>query len=309
MKNVIIVCPCFNENTTIIKFLLSLNELVNIKENNCKVIVVDDASTDNTLELLEQHMQLYHEIEVISLDYNVGHQKAINVGLIRAKCHNPDFTIVIDSDGEDNPDCINKMISIAKNTKSQIINVNRGKRNESIGFKLGYLIYKIIFRLISGKKMTFGNYCLIDREILEILTEADFNHLAAYLLKLKCKKSSITSDRNKRISGDSKMNYTSLITHAFNSLIEFSEDLLMLFFKIFLMILLIFSGLFVYIIYSKFVTQEAISGWSSTMLVSLFNSLLLSLGFLIIGFLIIKNPKKKNLPKYKIYKTTFKDEI
>lgn len=55
--------------------------LASLKEQTCqdyKILVVDNASTDGSLEYMTEH---YPQIEVIALDKNYGFSKAVNVGI------------------------------------------------------------------------------------------------------------------------------------------------------------------------------------------------------------------------------------
>ena len=195
------------------------------------VIAVDDCSQDNTLERLSQFRfhSGYHELHVLSLQFNVGHQGAIFQGLLYASTLAVEKVIIMDSDGEDDPDAIPELLS---KKGFSIVEVKRGKRRESALFKVCYTIYKLIFRFITGKAMDYGNYCMIEREIVDRISHTSFIHFPAYLLKQKASRTSIRYNRKKRIDGKSKMGMQGLLIHAFKSLLEFGEDLLMLFFKV-----------------------------------------------------------------------------
>ena len=56
-------------------------------------------------------------------------------------------------------------------------------------------------------------------------------HLAAFLDNQKCHKTKIKWDRNKRISGKSKMGFKNLFYHAVNSFVENAQSLLFVFYK------------------------------------------------------------------------------
>lgn len=281
-----IVTPCFNEGITIIQFLQKLDNVLGTLDGTFTVIVVDDSSTDNSLELVKaftfsaKNVQLH----VLNLMYNSGHQSAIFQGLLYANELKAQHVIVMDSDGEDDPDAIPLLI---QKTGYDIVEVKRGKRKESLQFRFSYRIYKMLFKLVTGKKMDFGNYCMISQVIVERIANTSFIHFPAYLLKQKASKTSIVYDRSKRIDGKSKMGMQGLLFHAFRSFIEFAEDLLMVFLKMFIIISVVIVLLFLDLLYQKFIAGTAILGWFSTLTISLVTLAIICLGFFVTGLLLL----------------------
>jgi len=302
MKEVAIILPCYNENTAIIRFLGQLEEAVWDISTTFRIIVVDDASTDHTLRLLQEFSFKKEnlKIDILSLKFNVGHQGAIYQGFLYAQDLASDAFIVMDSDGEDDPIAIRLLLE--KAATHQIINVVRGKRQESLRFILFYEIYKLIFKLITGEKMNYGNYSLLRKEILEKAIFNQFTHFPAFLSKQRCSKTSIKVDRAKRISGQSKMRFSSLLYHAFYSFVEYAEAILLVFFKLFIFLVLAFFVAIGNIFYQKFIAHTAILGWSSTIALSLMNTALISIGFFVMGILLLNFQKRSHQDKTrKIY--------
>jgi glycosyltransferase involved in cell wall biosynthesis len=299
-QQVVIITPCFNENKTVIAFLKNLENVISSLEEHFEVVLVDDCSSDNTLKLLSEFSFQSDKIKltVLPLKFNVGHQGAIYQGLLFAQRIDADKFIVMDSDGEDDPKAI---IELLKFTGYDIVNVARGRRKESLSFQLAYYVYRFIFRLITNRKMNFGNYCMINKKVLEVSCYTSFIHFAAHLSKQKVKSTSIVYNRLKRIDGKSKMNLTSLIHHAFKSFVEYSEELLMVFLKIFVFIIILFFGLLGIVLYKKLFTDEAILGWASTMTISLFNTALVCVGFFVIGILLLNMISRKNQNKKELF--------
>jgi len=291
-----IITPCYNENSTVIEFLQQLEKVVTATPINCLVIIVNDASNDNTLKLLRELTFSSDRItkKVISLKYNVGHQLAIYNGLLYASGFKSKKYIVIDSDGQDDPAAIQELINIENN---DIVFVSRRKRNESLIFKLCYFAYRLLFRIIAGKKINFGNYSMISDSVMDIIKDRPFIHYAAFLSKLKVRYTTISYDRKKRAGGKSKMGMKRLMVHGLKSLIEYSEELLFLFLKIFVLLAIALFISICIVIYIKLFTDKAIPGWASSLTLMLFNSMLISLGFFVIGLMqanIAKNQEHQN---------------
>jgi glycosyltransferase involved in cell wall biosynthesis len=305
--NVVIITPCFNENTTVISFLQNIEEVVSKLSYRFEVVVIDDCSSDHTLTLLNdfQFQSQNIKLTILPLKFNVGHQAAIYQGLLYAQSLDSDKFIVMDSDGEDDPEAIAELIEF---NGYHIVNVARGRRKESLSFKISYYVYRFIFKVITGKVLNFGNFCMITKRVLETSCYTSFIHFAAHLSKQKVRSTSITYNRLKRIDGKSKMNLTSLIHHAFKSFVEYAEELLMVFLRIFMVIILAFIVLISVVLYKKFFTDEAILGWASTMTVGLFTIALICIGFFVIGILLLNMISQKNQNKKAIF-NTFADKV
>lgn len=288
-----IITPCYNENVTVVKFLQNLEQVLSVRSEWFEVIVVDDCSLDNTLDLLKEFLFSAPNVrlKLLELRFNVGHQAAIYQGLLYAKSQAGSTFIVMDSDGEDNPAVIPQLL---QHSGTDIVHVVRGKRQEGLLFRVSYAVYKIIFRLVTGKDMNFGNYCLISRKILESAVFQSFTHFAAFLSKQKGTKASLVAEREKRLDGTSKMSFKNLLSHAFKSFVEYGEDLLLVFLKSFILIMILFFLAISNVIYQKFVANTAILGWTSVVAIGLLNMAILSIGFFVLGILLLNITHQRN---------------
>lgn len=296
-----IIMPCYNENVTVIKFLQNLEEVLAGIQDRFQVVVVDDCSMDNTLELLKgfSFRAPNVQLRLLELKFNVGHQAAIYQGLLYARSKPGEVFIVMDADGEDSPRVIPELL---KHAGTDIVHVVRGKRQERLMFRFFYVVYKLIFRLITGKEMNFGNYCLISRKILESAVFQSFTHFAAFLSKQKGSRASFVAEREKRLDGSSKMSFKNLLSHAFKSFVEYGEDLLLVFLKSFILIMILFVLAISNVIYQKFVANTAILGWTSVVAIGLLNMAILSIGFFVLGILLLNiTHQRNNLSKMPIY--------
>lgn len=298
---VTIIAPCYNENVTVVSFLKSLEDVLGDLPQQFLVVIVNDASTDDTLDRLKafSFTRLNLALKILDLKFNVGHQGAIYQGLLYARDREQcDRFIVMDSDGEDDPMAIRELVTI---TGHHVVNVVRGSRQEGLGFRTSYRLYRLIFRAITGFTMNFGNYAMISRKALLISVHTSFIHFAAHLSKLKLSKTAITFNRKQRIDGKSKMNLLSLIHHAFKSMVEYAEELVTVFLKLFLLIGVGFLVLIFFVLYKKLFTEEAVLGWASTLSATLFNMLLICLGFFVIGILLMNLMSKRSNVQLGIY--------
>ena len=73
-----ILIPSFNEGKTILNVLNRISKIMALNVNY-EVVVINDGSTDNTLDLLKQNKDLYNQL--ITYNKNCGKGNAIKKGL------------------------------------------------------------------------------------------------------------------------------------------------------------------------------------------------------------------------------------
>ena len=73
-----VICLCHNQSAFVMEAITSVK---NQTYQNIELIVVDDASTDDSVEVIHQCLKLYSDIQFIPLKRNVGNCKAFNHGL------------------------------------------------------------------------------------------------------------------------------------------------------------------------------------------------------------------------------------
>lgn len=288
-KYFLIILPFFNESELIIELLNLLENKISNLKDHYNLLFVNDGSTDKGAELIEKHNFKSQNIskEVIELNSNAGHQNAIRQGIIYAKQNHLDKCkgiIIMDSDGEDNPDAI---AELANKKNYDVVFVTRGKRKENLTFKISYFFYKILFKIITGKKINFGNYALISPKVLNSIAEKHFFHFSSFLSKQRFNIEYIQYDRNKRLKGKTKMGFKNLLIHALKSFIEYHEELIYFQIKVFIVMILTFGGISGYILYAKYYAHTALIGWSSTLIIGLINGILIMFSSIIVSTLLM----------------------
>ena len=91
MENVTIIIPMYNAEKSIEKCVMSVATQVDI---NDEIIIINDGSTDNSLEICNRLKKQYSCIKIINQE-NKGVGSARNSGIVNAKC---DWICFLDSD-------------------------------------------------------------------------------------------------------------------------------------------------------------------------------------------------------------------
>lgn len=228
--HVIIITPCYNEGQVITCFLSSLEQAVSTLPFFFRVVVVNDGSVDDTSKCLDNFCFEASNmvLDVVHLPKNMGHQRAIYEGFAHVQNAKAPCYIVMDSDGEDSPAIVPELLQHAD---ADIVHVVRGRRRESRLFMLCYYTYRVLFRLLTGRKMRYGNFCLIGHNVLKLAVNKGFTHLAAFLSKQEGDVRHIIAEKGNRLGGSSKMNFGKWVRHAVDSFGEYGYGSEVPFFK------------------------------------------------------------------------------
>jgi hypothetical protein len=300
--NIIVVTPVYNDWQS---FQVLVHELYEISQKDGfkieRIIAVNDGSI-KTLEA--QKITDNIPVTVLNLNTNMGHQRAISIGLSYVEEQLSDFDCVIamDCDGEDRPLDIKKIISKVAQEKSQtIVFAKREKRSEGVAFKLFYRLYKVIFYALTSQKLDFGNFSCIPNSLLSkvVSTPEIWNHYSGGIIKSKIPYASVGTDRGQRYQGSSKMNFQNLVLHGLSSISIYLDVVsIRLLFIAFSFAVLTAFGLFA-IIYMHFFTDILIPEWYSLVVLSLINILVIVMltTFLILLFQLNQKNSVKFPPK------------
>lgn len=101
------------------------------------------------------------------------------------------------------------------------------KRVETLSFKFFYLLYKSFFKLVTGKTINFGNYCMLSRSYVDRLVMVSdlWNNLPAAILRSRLPTRLAPIHRGRRYAGKSKMNFTSLIVHGLSGIPVYADTI------------------------------------------------------------------------------------
>lgn len=224
--SLVVITPVY-EDAEVASILFK--ELAGIYENNVYVIAVDDGSINRPLDI-DSLTAVDLKGVVIKLKRNVGHQRAIAIGLNYVADHLPqaEAVVVMDSDGEDIPKTIQKLLTHLSLPDTDVVVAQRKRRVETFQFRAFYFIYKLVFQLLTGRKISFGNFMALKPMAVKRIAAMQelWTHVAGCILTSKLRVSLCPLDRGSRYAGKSKMNFVGLALHGFRGLMVFTEDVL-----------------------------------------------------------------------------------
>ncbi|WCE05189.1 glycosyltransferase [Pseudoxanthomonas sp. JBR18] len=226
MESLVVVMPIFEDVEASSRLFRELS----LKQGSSTfVVAVDDGSVKQPVEPVAIADAGLNGV-VIRLRRNVGHQRAIAIGLsyVAENFGDDQEVVVMDSDGEDKPESIGELLEKLRLADVDIVVATRKSRVETLRFRAFYLVYKWIFSVLSGRKISFGNFMALKMPAVRRLAAMQelWTHVAACVLNSRLRVATAGLDRGPRYAGRSKMNFVGLALHGFRALMVFAEDVL-----------------------------------------------------------------------------------
>ena len=219
-----IVLPMFNEEGSIES---TVNRIVNtIKPLNWtfEILIVNDGSTDRTLQIAETLQRDFESINIIDLARNSGHMAALTAGLDLAKGR---WVVTIDGDGQDPPELIPQMVAHAEESEADIcFMVRRDRRQDSLRHRIfSPFFYRALSRATSGMApIQAADFRLMSDRVVSVIRKLpETNRIYRVITPaLGFKSVEIEYSRIQRANGESKYQFFKLVTLATRSLIATS---------------------------------------------------------------------------------------
>lgn len=261
-----IIIPLYNELQTIPELIRRLKPVIDAFDSSAEVIFVDDASSDDSLQLLRDAHAIDHRFKALHFSRNFGHQIALTAGMDFA---NGDAIILMDGDLQDPPELLPQLIAEWKKGHEVVYAIKRTRREfflKRYAFSLFYTILHSVSTI--NIPIGAGNFSLIDRKVLAVMKQMPERN--RYISGMRAwagfKQTGVEFDREARFAGKPQMSITRLLNLALDGIFSFSKAPLRLGIYIGLfsaMLSFIGAG---YVIYAKIFTDRAILGWASVML-------------------------------------------
>jgi len=222
-----IVIPVYNDWESVSLLLPLVDEQFRASGVPADVLLVDDGSTLAPPRSWNLSLTSIHTVRILRLKRNVGHQRAICIGLcFLADTCDCERVMVMDGDGEDAPADIPRLLKeLQGNEAVRIVFAERLKRSEGMLFSFFYALYRLAHWVLVGHRVRVGNFSVMNRECLESLSVSSemWNHYAAAAYATRQPKAFVPTHRTQRLAGTSSMNFPALVTHGLSALSVFSD--------------------------------------------------------------------------------------
>lgn len=305
--NLGLVIPCFNEEEVIRETTARLIPLIKgmyqdgLISEESSIFYVDDGSRDRTWELIENLSAELNEVCGIKLSRNRGHQNALLCGLMTAP---GDILISLDADLQDDLDVIPQMVRHYHNGCEIVYGVRKRRDTDTLFKRItaeGY--YKLMAAMGVDIVFNHADYRLLSRRTLDSLSK--YNEVNLFLRGIVCllgyKSEIVEYDRSERFAGESKYPLRKMLSFAWQGITSFSTKPLRLITISGIIVSILSIAMGIWGLGIALLTENALPGWTSTVVPMYFlgGLQLLSLG--VIGEYIAKTYlESKGRPRFHV---------
>ncbi|MCM3476894.1 glycosyltransferase family 2 protein [Caldifermentibacillus hisashii] len=225
-----IIVPCFNEEEVLPETIKQLTELMNelceekLIGKHSRILFVDDGSTDRTWMMIAMESVRNQFVTGIKLARNVGHQKALLAGYLKAreKC---DCAISIDADLQDDVGVIKEFMKNYHEGYEIVYGVRKRRDTDSF-FKrtTAQGFYRMMKKLGIDLVYNHADFRLLSKRALDELARYPENNLflRGILPLLGFRSTKVFYDRKERLAGKTKYPLRKMISFALDGLTSFS---------------------------------------------------------------------------------------
>ena len=306
-----VVVPCYNEQGALPFYYDKMKEVMALlPELSFEIIIVDDGSTDGTLEVTKQLAKSDDRIRYISFSRYFGKEAAMYAGLKNASGK---YTAIMDADLQDPPEMLPEMYRVITEEGYDAVGTRRVTRKGEPPVRSFFArkFYKIMSR-ISKANMVDGarDFRLMNRKYVDaLLSLGEYNRFSKGLFGwVGFKVKWLEFENVNRIAGETKWSFGQLFLYSLDGIVAFSNVPLYMASIAGIGSFIAAIAAMIFIIVRRLVFGDPVAGWASTVVIILFigGIQLLSIG--ILGLYLSKlYLEAKNRPIYLLDETNIKD--
>jgi len=153
--NISVVIPLLNEKESLLELTDSLNDVMKSYNFSYEIIFIDDGSSDNSWDIIEELSSKSDTIKGIKFHRNYGKSQALHAGFLKSQGK---VVFTMDADLQDDPKEIPAMYDMIINDNFDLISGWKKKRFDSVIFKnIPSKIFNFAARTTSGIKLNDFN--------------------------------------------------------------------------------------------------------------------------------------------------------
>lgn len=218
-----IVIPVYNEAENISELYIRITSAADKWGDDYEVVIVDDGSSDSSLQQLEMIHRTDPHWKMLSFSRNFGHQAAISAGIFYS---HGDVVAIMDADLQDPPEELPRFLEKWREGYD-IVYAIRTKRKEGLLKRVCYkLFYRVLRRLASiDIPVDAGDFCVMDRAVVEVLKAMP--ERTRFVRGLRSwsgfRQAGMAYERSSRHAGTPKYTFPKLVRLAVTGLLLFSS--------------------------------------------------------------------------------------
>ena len=283
------VSPCYNEEEVLEHSVERLTALFDqmVAEGKISVdsfmLFVNDGSRDRTWTLIEQLHRENKYVKGMDLARNVGHQRAILAGMMKAK-EMADAVVTIDADLQDDLAAIPKMVDHFKAGYDVVYGVKVSREADPVMKRMSaQAFYKLQRKMGVESVFNHADFRLMSRRALEMLSEYKERniYLRGMIPMIGLPSTTVDDVISEREAGASKYTLKKMLNLAMDGITSFSVKPMYYILGLGILFLLTSVGIGIYVL-RALILGTAVNGWSSLILSIWFTGgvVLISIGML-----------------------------
>lgn len=283
------VSPCYNEEEVLEHSVERLTALFDQMVAEGKIsadsfmLFVNDGSRDRTWTLIEQLHRENKYVKGMDLARNVGHQRAILAGMMKAK-EMADAVVTIDADLQDDLTAIPKMVDHFKAGYDVVYGVKVSREADPVMKRMSaQAFYKLQRKMGVESVFNHADFRLMSRRALEMLSEYKERniYLRGMIPMIGLPSTTVDDVISEREAGASKYTLKKMLNLAMDGITSFSVKPMYYILGLGILFLLTSVGIGIYVL-RALILGTAVNGWSSLILSIWFTGgvVLISIGML-----------------------------
>ena len=285
MKKISIIIPAYNEEEALPALMERITKFADdTKDYDFEFLFVNDGSKDRTIELIKEYREKDKRVCYVDFARNFGKETAMKAGIDYAT---GDAVVFLDADLQDPPEIITEMIKYWEEGYDDVYAQRKSRKGETWMKKFtSKMYYKVLQDLTNVPiQRDTGDFRLLDRRCvnaLKVMKESQRNSKSMFSW-IGYKKKAIFYDRDPRVAGKTKWNYSKLINLAIDGITSFTTSPLRISTFIAIPTFLVLFVYFIYVIAKSFIVHQQIQAFQATILLILFFSGIQIMLFGIVG--------------------------
>lgn len=271
LKDLSVIIPIYNEQQIIHELYNRLQKTVSQISINYEFIFVNDGSKDNSLMELMEISKQDSRVYFINFSRNFGHQIAVTAGL---DASNGKAVVIIDGDLQDPPELITDLFKKYQEGYDVVYAKRKERKGESVFKKVTAKLFYLTLKRITTIDIPLdtGDFRLINRKVVSYLNQMPEQNkfLRGQIAWLGFKQTEVLFDREKRKFGKTGYTFSKMLQFAMDGITSFSDKPLQIVTKLGFTISFFSFITILYAIFSHFVLERTITGWTSLIISSMF---------------------------------------
>jgi len=226
MKKISVITSAYNEEQCITEFVLRVTKVFQQLDGyELDLTVVDNGSTDKTLDTLIHLQQQGHQIRVLRLSRNFGMDGGISAGLNVA---DGDAAVLMCADLQDPPELIPDFIRLWEHGFENIFMTVRQRKGTGLIRRVNSAIFYRLLRVLSDQPIpeNASDFRLVDRKVYETVRSMSETELflRAQFAWVGFRSVGVQADRPPRHAGESKATSLHVFELALRGLLAHSNS-------------------------------------------------------------------------------------